>query len=783
MKLRATVRHLAVAGLALAVVSPALAAGRAFEIADYYRTAFVGSPALSRDGSAVVFSVRRYELEKGESWAEIWMANVDGGNLRQLTFGHHHDSSPTFSADGRQVFFVSDRSGDSQLWVMAVDGGEARQLTRFPTGVDNPVVSPDGRFIAVLSQVYPECGADAECNRTTQKAITGGPLKVHVADELLYRHWTEWRDGRYRHVLLVDAASGEVTADATPGRWDSPTFALGGPPGYAFSPDGRQLCVVSDHAQVPALSTNSDLWLVDIAEDGHPGTPRNITAANPGWDGDPTFSPDGRFIAYRSQAIPGYESALFRLALYDRTAGTVRYLTDRERFDNWVEAVGWGGTKLFFQGAVKGYNPIFSIDTGSGAITQVLVDGTIDAWQATPDGTTLVYARRAVDRTPELARLRIAAGAPERITWFNRELETEVDLRPAEVMWVEGDGGRPVQVFIVTPHGFDPSRRYPLILNVHGGPQMQWTDAYRGDWQVYPGKGYVVAFANPTGSTGNGQEVTDGIACDWGGRVWRDLMKVTDALARLPYVDADRMGAMGWSWGGYAMMWAEGSVQGPGLDDGRLRPALDARWHRGALVPGARPVRDPLDQPGLRAVVAVALGRELRDALPGDHRRAGLPGALHPEPAVLHRPPEDEGALAFGCLPRRGSLAGLVRDGVLLSRPPRLVPPVARRRAGAVAGGKLRAQPGVHDRRRVTAAAVGKEQSWRGSSRHTTFGARTPTRSMRRWRSGSASTTGSCSTRRISAGGPSWWCHGTCARTRRRSRKRSRADCGRAAWP
>ncbi len=558
MTLRATVRHLAAAGLVLAVVAPALAAGRAFEIADYYRTAFVESPALAPDGAAVVFAVRRYALEEGESWSEIWMTKVDGGGLRQMTFGRHHDSSPVFSADGRRIVFVSDRSGDSQLWVMAVDGGGARQLTRFPTGVEGPVVSPDGRFIAVLSQVYPECGADAECNRTTQEAIDGGPLKVHLADALLYRHWTEWRDGRFRHVLLVDAASGEVAADLTPGRWDSPTFSLGGPSGYAFSPDGRQLCVVSDHSEVPALSTNSDLWLVDIDDNGRPGAPRDITAANPGWDGDPTFSPDGRFIAFRSQATPGYESALFRLALYDRTAGTVRYLTDRERFDNWVEAVGWGGAKLFFQGAVKGYNPIFTIDLASGAISQVLQDGTIDAWQAAPDGATIVYARRAVDRPQELARLRIAAGAPERITWFNRDLETEVDLRPVEEMWVEGDGGRPVQVFIVKPHGFDASRRYPLIFNVHGGPQSQWADSYRGDWQVYPGKGYVVAFANPTGSTGNGQEVTDGIACDWGGRVWRDLMKVTDALAKLPYVDADRMGAMGWSWGGYAMMWAEG---------------------------------------------------------------------------------------------------------------------------------------------------------------------------------------------------------------------------------
>ena len=144
------------------------------------------------------------------------------------------------------------------------------------------------------------------------------------------------------------------------------------------------------------------------------------------------------------------------------------------------------------------------------------------------------------------------------MTNFNAGLAAEVDIRPAEEMWVKGDGDYEVQVFVVKPHDFDPTKKYPLILNVHGGPQQQWLDPYRGDWQVYPGKGYVVAFPNPTGSTGYGQDFVDAISCDWGGRVFRDLMKVTDALAELPYVDDERMGAMGWSYGGYMMMWFEG---------------------------------------------------------------------------------------------------------------------------------------------------------------------------------------------------------------------------------
>ncbi len=556
-----------IVGLTVALLAGSVAADqggaekRAFEIADYYRTAFVGGPVTSPDGSLVAFTVTRQELEKAKRWTEIWMMHSDGSGLRQMTFGRHHDGSPVFSPDGKRLYFVSDREGDApQVWVMPVDGGEARRLTDFPMGVSDPVVSPDGRWIAVASKVYPECGADPECNETTGKTWKEGPLRAHMADELLYRHWTSWRDGKYTHVLLVAADSGKVVRDLTPGTWDSPTFSLGGDRGYAFSPDSKELCYVSNHEPHPESSTNSDLWIVPVEPEGEtPAEPVNITASNPGWDGSPLYSPDGRFIGYRSQVTPGYESDLFRLAVYDREKGTSRYLTDRQKFDDWVDEMAWAadGRSLVFQAERKGRNPLFTIDAATGAIAPLLTDAFIQGWQLLPGGAVL-YTRRAVGSPPEVFRLDRPGAGPRQLTHFNDALAAEVDIRPAEEMWVEGAGNYRVHVFIVKPHGFDPAKKYPLILNVHGGPQQQWTDAYRGDWQVYPGKGYVVAFCNPTGSPGYGQDFVDAITGDWGGRVFRDLMKVSDALARLPYVDADRMGAMGWSYGGYMMMWFEG---------------------------------------------------------------------------------------------------------------------------------------------------------------------------------------------------------------------------------
>jgi len=362
------------------------------------------------------------------------------------------------------------------------------------------------------------------------------------------------------HVLLVDGESGKVIRDVTPGRWVSPIFSLGGDRGYDFSPDSKELCFVSNRETEQASTTNADLWITPIEGGLAEKTAVNITDANDGWDGSPLYSPDGRYIAYRSQAKPAYESDLFRIAVYDRQSKSIRYLTDRKNFDNWVDEVAWtpDSRTVFFQAEVQGRNPILKIDTASGAISKVITDATITGWELSTDGKRLVYGRRSIAEPPEIFAAAADGTGRKQLTQFNKQLVQEVDIRPAEEMWFQGAGNYKVHTFVVKPHDFDPSKKYPLILNVHGGPQQQWLDSYRGDWQVYPGKGYVVAFANPTGSNGYGQDYVDAIGCDWGGRVFQDLMNVTDGLQALPYVDSSKMGTMGWSYGGYMMMWFAG---------------------------------------------------------------------------------------------------------------------------------------------------------------------------------------------------------------------------------
>ncbi len=531
--------------------------GRAFEISDYYRTAFVSSPSVSATG-AVAFQVGRDELATAKSSSHIWVILPGEQQPRQMTFAEAHDGGPFFSPEGKTLYFSSDRSGEGQIWLMPVDGGEARQLTDFPGGLEEPLMSPDGKTIVATAEVYPECGGDAECNQTRREAVEKSPLKVHMADELLYRHWTSWRDGRYRHILLIDATEGRVLRDLTPGKQDSPVFSAGGDHFYDFSPDGRLLCFAAKHVDHPEISTNADLWMLHLdADSAHPLS-SNITIFNRGWDGHPRFSPDGKYLAYLSQETPGYESDLIRLAVMRLDSGKVRYLTKRKAFDNWVDEMRWAkdSKTIYFQAEVGGRTPMYRVSVTGGVPELLFSDAAISSWELS--GPKIIYAASGIARPPEIYSRNLKKKESERLSHFNEKLESEVDIRPPEEMLVETADGRKVQVWIVKPHGFDPAKRYPLILNVHGGPQMQWKDRYRGDWQVYPGKGYVLAFPNPTGSAGFGQDLVDGISCDWNGKVMEDIEAVSDRLAALPWVDEERMGAMGWSWGGYAMMWLEG---------------------------------------------------------------------------------------------------------------------------------------------------------------------------------------------------------------------------------
>ena len=531
-----------------------MAQKRAVTIPDVYRITSVSGVGLSPDAKQLVYSVGNTSLQTLKSDRRIVVSKVDGSGATDIVTGEHC-YGPVWNADGSKIYYFDQApDGLTQLFDYNLATGEKRLLTHYKLGIADGIVSPGGRYMAFSAEVYPEFGADAERTIARRDSKNTGRVQAHIADSLFYRHWTEYSDGRVTHLMIYDLQTDEVR-DLTPGT-QTLLFTPSGDRLFAFSPDGRELCYVSNHDRHPEASTNADLWLVSV--DG--GNARNITSANKAWDGTPLYSPDGHYIAYRCQATPGYESDCFKLALYDRQTGTNRVITPT--FDDWVEDFAWSSdcSKIYFTADVRGYMPIYELTLATGKIVRQVPD--VAASGAVTDSKGNFFFTSSTTGKPNaLYRYEVKKNRTTQLTHYNDALEAEVDFRPSEELWIKGAAGDSMEIFIVKPHNFDPNKRYPLVMNVHGGPQMQWMNSFRADWQVYPGAGYVVAYPNPHGSTGRGQAYCAAISKDWGGKVFEDVMLAADTLSRLSYVDPDRMACMGWSYGGYMMNWLQGHTK------------------------------------------------------------------------------------------------------------------------------------------------------------------------------------------------------------------------------
>lgn len=524
---------------------------KAFTFEDIYKVKSVGTPVISSDGNKIAFTSSESDLAKGTSNTEVYLMNADGSNSENISNYEKSDVSPFFSPDGKLLYFLSSRSGKMQLFSYSLSSKKIDQVTELNIDINNPLLSPDGKLLAFSADIYPECAIDFNCSDSLTKSTENGPIQAYIADKLLFRHWTDYNRGTETHVFVYDLNSKKVK-DMGMSEWASDMFKLGGGGRFAFSPDSKELCIMHNPDKVWATSTNADIWTVNIAT----SEKNNITVSNKSWDGSPLYSPDGKYIAYTLQEIPAYEADRYRIALYDRTAKSSRILT--ENFDQTVDDIRWSSDSktIYFSAQHEGYSPIYSLNISSGKITDITGKQSTFGFEINDAKGEIVYNARTIDKPAEIFKIRINdMKSTKQLTDFNGKLLSEVDFRPAEQLWIEGAEGKKVQVFLIKPHDFDPNKKYPLVLNVHGGPQSQWMDAYRSDWQIYPGYGYVLAFPNPHGSTGFGEKYTQSISKDYGGKVFEDLMKVTDALEKLPFVDKDRMGAMGWSFGGYMMNW------------------------------------------------------------------------------------------------------------------------------------------------------------------------------------------------------------------------------------
>ncbi len=542
--------------LFLTVAAPVFAQ-KPFDVDALLELARVSDPQVSPDGRTVAFTVQTVDVAANKKPSNIYIIPVGGGAPVRITLAGATNERPRWSPDSRQIAFVSDRSGSSQVWVMGADGANPRQVTSLATEAGGVLYSPDGKNLVFTSEVFPECGADNACNTQHLDAEKNSKVKARIYTTLLYRHWTQWQGTRRSHLLVAPVSGGEVK-DLTPGNRDVPPFSLGGPDDYAISPDGAEVVYAAISDDVPAISTNSDLYVVPIAG----GEPTKITQ-NPGADNSPAYSPDGKYLAWRTQLRPGYESDRWRLVALERASGKLTSLT--ESTDRWVTGFSWSpdSARLFFTLEDRGRQGVQMVPvSGGGALTIVSGSSTIDDIDLTPDGKTLVYIEQTGSRPNEIYSAQ-SGGAERQLTHFNDALLSEYQLPKLEEFSVESPDQARVSSFLLKPPGFRAGRRYPVLFLIHGGPQVAWGESwtYRWNAQVFAAAGFVVVMPNPRGSTGYGQKFIDDINADWGGKPFDDIMAVADYVASQPWADPDKMAAAGGSYGGYMVDWLLGHTQ------------------------------------------------------------------------------------------------------------------------------------------------------------------------------------------------------------------------------
>jgi dipeptidyl aminopeptidase/acylaminoacyl peptidase len=519
----------------------------------------LSEPVLSPDGTQVAFTVQTIDVPNNTKPTQIYVVPLAGGTPRQLTREGTANGRPRWSPDSKSIFFVSNRSGNSQVWTMSADGSQARQITKLAAEASGILVAPNGERVVFLSEVYPDCGADDACNARRIAEDEKSKINARIYTTLLYRHWTQYRGPRRQHLFSAKIDGSEVK-ELTPGQFDVPPFSLGGPDDYAISPDSNEVAFTMNVDIDAASSTNSDIYVVPLAGPEKPTDVRKITSGV-GADASPAYSPDGRMLAFRSQARAGIESDRWRLMVLDRASGRTSTLTDG--VDRWVESFTWApdSTRLFFTIEDRGRTGVQMIQATGGGVRPVISGASsLDDVQFTADGRTLIYTEVSGSKPTEIYRATSGAGSGTPLTHLNDAILNASQLTPLEELISDAPDRSRIQSFIVKPPGFTETRKYPVMFLIHGGPQGSWGESwtYRWNAQVFASAGYLVVMPNPRGSTGYGQKFIDDISGDWGGKVYDDLMSVVDKVAALPYADPDRMVAAGGSYGGYMVDWLLG---------------------------------------------------------------------------------------------------------------------------------------------------------------------------------------------------------------------------------
>ena len=528
----------------------------------------IGTAKFSPDGRFVVYSVRRYELAENKGDADLYAVDVASGEIVHVTPGPGSESDVQWvpTADGWWLFYVHKADGmeHAQVWALRPEDGTVRQVTDYPFSVSNLKVDPTGRRLAFTRRVeldpkpvdrYPDL----------QKA------EARIIDSLLYRHWDTWSDYSYSHLFVAELSSdleARQPVDLMEGlRWHCPTPPFAGSEEFEWSADGEEIAYTMKVSNRPAESTDTDVWL---QRPGSGEEARCLTPGMEGYDRNPAYSPDGRWLVFQSMERAGFESDRNRLMLVDRRTGQMRDLTDG--FDLSAHFAGWtpDSTGLYFDSDTNGTTQLFHASVPGGQRTQITSGQYNWALKDVHADGRLLVARQSMVRPWELGILPASGGEWAAVTDVNGEIYAELSLPTVHERWIPATDGKQIHSWVILPPDFDPNRRYPLLVYCQGGPQSQigqWF-SYRWNFHLMAAQGYVVVAPNRRGLPGFGQEWNDQISEDWGGQAMQDILSATDSMLTESYVDAGRCAAIGASFGGYTVYWLMGN------HDGRFRTMI-----------------------------------------------------------------------------------------------------------------------------------------------------------------------------------------------------------------
>ncbi|MDD8020363.1 MAG: S9 family peptidase [Acidobacteriota bacterium] len=528
---------------------------KALSFDEFIKIKRLSDPQLSPDGKQMVFVVTVMDVQQNKGNSDIWLVPATGGKAVSLVSSSSTDFFPRWSPDGKTLAFISTRSGSPQIWLRPVSGGEDKKLTDFPEGVSSFTWSRSGRFILVTSSVLP--GASGlEASRQRLEEQDKSKIKARIYDQLLVRHWNTWSDGTRSHLFLFSLDGGQPV-DLTPGDYDTPPVALGGNLDFSFSPDEKEIAFVRniDPEFRLAIGTNNDIFLT--GPEAKVIEKLTVSRAN---DIDPQYSPDGRYLAYRAMSRPGFEADRLALMLYDRQKKTITNLT--ENLDYSLSEFIWSpdSQAIYFLSEEKARMALFSLKLTTRKIEKILDGHNPNSLQISPDGKNIYFLKQTINHPSDIYSFDLKTRKVKQITDINAELLAGLEMNPAEDFYYESEGDK-IHGLLLRPPFFDPAKKYPLLLLIHGGPQSPWQDEFHFRWnaQMMASPGYVTALVNFHGSPGYGQAFTDSISGDWGGKPYRDLINAVDYLREnYAFIDKDKLGAAGASYGGYMIDWIEG---------------------------------------------------------------------------------------------------------------------------------------------------------------------------------------------------------------------------------